>query len=87
MRDYIQFVLLFQKKRKRKDPDDGFVIQESSTSGVRASTDFSLRTIDASDVFFNRNPRFISTCSASASTVSVRTELPHNLNVVIKSIL
>ena len=64
-----------------KDPNDGFVIQESSTTGVRASTDFSIRTIDASDVFYNRNPRFISTCSASGTTVTIRTELPHNLNV------
>ena len=78
---YTVRVVVPKEAANAKDPDDGFVIQESSTSGVRASTDFSLRTIDASDVFFNRNPRFISTCSASASTVSVRTELPHNLNV------
>jgi hypothetical protein len=78
---YTVRVVVPKEAANAKDPDDGFVIQESSTSGARASTDFSLRTIDASDVFFNRNPRFISTCSASASTVSVRTELPHNLNV------
>ena len=48
---------------------------------MRASSDFSIRTIDASDVFFDRNPRFISTCSASGTTVTIRTELPHNLNV------
>ena len=64
-----------------KDPNDGFVLQESSTTGARANTDFSISTIDADDVFFQRNPRFISTCSASGSTVSIRTELPHNLNV------
>ena len=78
---YTVRVVVPKEAANAKDPDDGFVIQESSTSGARASTDFSLRTIDASDVFYNRNPRFISTCSASASTVSVRTELPHNLNV------
>jgi len=81
---YTVRVVVPKEAANAKDPDDGFVIQESSTSGVRASTDFSLRTIDASDVFFNRNPRFISTCSASATTVSVRTELPHNLNVADK---
>ena len=78
---YTVRVVVPKEAANAKDPDDGFVLQESSTTGVRASTDFSLRTIDATDVFFDRNPRFISTCSASASTVSVRTELPHNLNV------
>ena len=78
---YTVRVVVPKEAANAKDPDDGFVIQESSTSGARASTDFSLRTIDASDVFYNRNPRFISTCSASSTTVSVRTELPHNLNV------
>jgi hypothetical protein len=78
---YTVRVVVPKEAANAKDPDDGFVIQESSTSGARASTDFSLRTIDASDVFYNRNPRFISTCSSSSTTVSVRTELPHNLNV------
>ena len=78
---YTVRVVVPKEAPNAKDPNDGFVIQESSTTGVRASTDFSLRTIDASDVFFDRNPRFISTCSASGSTVTVRTELPHNLNV------
>ena len=78
---YTVRVVVPKEAANAKDPDDGFVIQESSTSGARASTDFSLRTIDASDVFFNRNPRFISTCSSSSTTVSVRTELPHNLNI------
>ena len=78
---YTVRVVVPKEAPNAKDPNDGFVIQESSTTGVRASTDFSLRTIDASDVFFDRNPRFISTCSAAGSTVTVRTELPHNLNV------
>jgi len=78
---YTVRVVVPKEASNAKDPNDGFVIQESSTTGVRASTDFSIRDIDATDVFFNRNPRFISTCSASGSTVTVRTELPHNLNV------
>ena len=80
-RIYTVRVVVPKEAANAKDPNDGFVIQESSSSGVRASTDFSLRTIDASDVFYNRNPRFISTCSASGTTVTIRTELPHNLNV------
>ena len=81
---YTVRVVVPKEASNAKDPNDGFVLQESSTTGVRASTDFSIRTIDATDVFFDRNPRFISTCSASSSTVTVRTELPHNLNVTDK---
>ena len=80
-RIYTVRVVVPKEAANAKDPNDGFVIQESSTTGVRASTDFSQGTIDATDVFFDRNPRFISTCSASGSTVTIRTEIPHNLNV------
>ena len=78
---YTVRVVVPKESANAKDPNDGFVLQESSTTGARANTDFSISTIDADDVFFERNPRFISTCSASGSTVSVRTEVPHNLNV------
>ena len=78
---YTVRVVVPKEAANAKDPNDGFVIQESSSTGATANTDFSASTITASDVFFERNPRFISTCSASGSTVSVRTELPHNLNV------
>ena len=33
------------------------------------------------DFEYNRNPRFISTCSHSTNTSTVITELPHNLDV------
>ncbi len=78
---YTVRVVVPKEAANAKDPNDGFVIQESSSTGARANTDFSASTITASDVFFNRNPRFISTCSSSGGTVSVRTELPHDLNV------
>ena len=78
---YTVRVVVPKEAANAKDPNDGFVLQESSSTGARANTDFSDSTIDASDVFFERNPRFISTCSASSSTVSVRTDLPHNLKV------
>ena len=73
-----------------KNPEEGFVIQESSTTGVRANSDFTLETISTSDYDYNRNPRFISTCSVSASTVTVVAELPHGLsvgnNVVVRNV-
>ena len=46
-----------------KTPESGFIIQESSTTGVRDSADFSLSSIDHNDYEYNKNPRFISTCS------------------------
>ena len=64
-----------------KNPEEGFIIQESSSSGVRASSDFILSTISESDYDYKRNPRFISTCSVSSSTITVISELPHDLNV------
>jgi hypothetical protein len=66
-----------------KNPEDGFVIQESSSTGIRSDTDPILSTLTASDYEYNRNPRFISTCSYNSltSTVTVISELPHNLQV------
>jgi len=74
-------VVVPQEATNAKDPTEGFIIQESSSTGVRATTDFAKTSLDASDFAYDRNPRFISTCSATSTTVSVRTELPHNLNV------
>jgi len=65
-----------------KTPGNGFVIQESSSTGYRGidNTDFLKSTITAADDYdYNRNPRFIATCTFSSSTATVRTELPHNL--------
>jgi hypothetical protein len=64
-----------------KNPEDGFVIQESSSTGYRNNSDFSLSSLTESDYEYNRNSRFISTCSRASSTVTVISELPHNLQV------
>ena len=64
-----------------KNPEDGFVIQESSSTGIRSDTDINLSSLSKSDYEYNRNPRFISTCSRASSTVTVISELPHNLQV------
>ena len=64
-----------------KNPEDGFVIQESSSTGIRSDTDINLSSISTSDYEYNRNPRFISNCSRASSTVTVISELPHNLQV------
>ena len=64
-----------------KEPEEGFVIQESSTTSLRSDADFTATSITTSDPDFNRNPRFISTCSTSSSTVTVISEIPHNIKV------
>jgi len=74
-------VVIPKESTNTKNPEEGFVIQESSTTGVRSDTDFTLTSIDSEDFDYNRNPRFISTCSVSSSTVTVVSELPHDLNV------
>jgi len=73
-----------------KDPGDGFIIQESSTTGALTNAEFSLTSITASDASYQRNPGFISTCTFSSPTITVTTEQPHRLNqgdrVLIKNV-
>ena len=70
-----------------KNPEEGFIIQESSSTGYRNNSDFNLGSLTSSDYDFNRNPRFISTCSVSSSTVTVIAEQPHDLDVGDKIIV
>ena len=73
-----------------KTPEPGFIIQESSTTGFGTDGDFTRTTISSSDYNFSRNPRFISTCSFATNTVTVISELPHNLtlgdSVIIRNV-
>jgi len=63
-----------------KNPENGFIIQESSTTGAREG-DFSLSTLTSSNYNYNKNPRFIAKCTRSSSTVTIISELAHNLQV------
>jgi len=74
-------VVVPKELQNAKTPENGFVIQESSSTGVRGTdgSDFTLSGITTSEYDYNRNPRFISTCSFSNPTATVVTELPHNL--------
>jgi len=73
-----------------KDPETGFIIQTSSSTGARNNADFTRVSIATTDYGYNKNPRFISTCSVASNTVTVISELPHNLQtgdlVAIKSV-
>ena len=66
-----------------RDPGDGFVLQESSFTNVRSNSDFSLTSISNADYTFDRNPRFITTCTYNivSAIVTVLTDRPHNLKV------
>jgi len=64
-----------------KNPEPGFVIQESSTTGVRTDSDFTATSITTSDYDFKRNYRFIANATVASSTVTITSEKAHNLNV------
>ena len=50
-----------------KNPEEGFILQESGSTAARTNADFSLATIDSSDYDYKRNHRFISTCTEAVS--------------------
>ena len=85
-------VVIPKELENARDPSDGFIIQESSTTGARTNSDFTLTSITNSDYLYNRNPRFISKCSfdSISKIITVVTDLPHNLStgnqVVIKNV-
>ena len=66
-----------------RDPIEGFVLQDSSSTNVTANTDFAKGSITANDYEFDRNTRFISmlTFDSGLSKVTVRSDKPHNVNV------
>ena len=66
-----------------RDPVPGFVLQDSSITNVREVTDFTATTITEQDYDFDRNNRFISTCTHSNATnlISIRSDKPHELKV------
>ena len=64
-----------------KNPEDSFIIQDSSSTGARKNSDFTETSITSADWDYDRNPRFISTCTQTSNVVTVLTDLPHDLNV------
>ena len=66
-----------------RDPTDGFVLQDSSSTNVLANSDFSKTSITSSDYGFDRNTRFISmaTFDATDQKAQIRSDKPHNVNV------
>jgi len=69
-----------------KKPENGFVLQESSTTGI-----INKSSLVRGDYDYNKNPRLIAKCTYNgSSTVTVISELPHNLqnndSVIIKNV-
>ena len=64
-----------------RDPVNGFVLQDSSSVNVRETSDFNLTNITTADYDFDRNPRFITTCTYDngANLITIRSDKTHNL--------
>ena len=76
-----------------RDPNDSFVIQDSSSTNSRFNADFTRVSIGATDYDFNRNLRFISNIEFNSTTkiVTVRSDKSHNLNageqIIVQNII
>jgi len=77
-----------------REPVSGFVLQDSSSVNVRFNSDFNKTSISlvadpsnnitANEYDFDRNTRFISSCtytSGTPGTITIRSDKPHNLKV------
>tara|TARA_Y100001968_G_scaffold9233_1_gene7793 strand:- start:6954 stop:12728 length:5775 start_codon:yes stop_codon:yes gene_type:complete len=75
-----------------RDPNDSFILQESSSTNVRDNSDFNTVSIGSSEYDFNRNPKFISYLDYNATTkiVTIRADKSHNLNageqIIVKNV-
>ena len=74
-------VVVPKESTNAKNPEEGFIVQESSSTGITSTNAFDFTSITQSDVAFKRNYRFISTCSELSDTVTVVTVAPHDLKV------
>ena len=54
MRNFIELELLFQKNSNCKEPEEGFVLQESSSTSARSNSDFTATSITSNDVDFDK---------------------------------
>tara|TARA_B100001109_G_scaffold60125_1_gene48828 strand:- start:5357 stop:10618 length:5262 start_codon:yes stop_codon:yes gene_type:complete len=64
-----------------RDPVQGFVLQNTGSTGFAKTSDITATSITAKDHDFKRKYSFIATCSELSDTVTVRAELPHNVRV------
>ena len=74
-------VVVPKESDSAKNPEEGFIVQESSTTGIRSDISPILQNIDGNDYEYKRNYRFISTCSESSDIVTMVSVAPHDLEV------
>jgi len=74
-------VVIPKESVNAKNPENSFIIQQSSSTGYRNNTDANASTITKTDYDYNRNLSLIANCVRVNTTVTVTTELPHNLQV------
>ena len=83
-------VVIPKELQNGKNPENSFVIQETSSTGYRNNNDPNLSTITSSDYNYNRNLSLIAKCTRASSTVTIISELPHKLHtgdsVIIKNV-
>ena len=79
--------------RNARDPQDSFIIQESSSTNVRNDADHTRTVLTSADYDYNRNTKFISHIDFNVSTkiVTVRSDKSHNLNagdqIIVKNVV
>ena len=67
-----------------KDPTDGFILQDSSSTNVVSDAEFTKSEINTSNYDFDRNTRFIAQASFTSgppARVTLRSDKVHNVNV------
>ena len=74
-------VVVPKESDSAKNPEEGFIVQESSTTGIRSDISPILQNIDSNDYEYKRNYRFISTCSEASDIVTMVSVAPHDLEV------
>ena len=77
-------VVIPKESSDAKNPENGFIIQESSSTGVSTDTEFTQTTpLTEYDYGFEKNPSFISTCfyDSTVGIASIRTDHPHTLDI------
>jgi len=87
-------VVIPKELQNAKNPENSFVIQESSSTGFRNDNDPGRSTLVVADYDYNKNLSLIAKCTSTGTapscTVTIISELPHNLHtgdiVIIKNV-
>jgi hypothetical protein len=87
---YKMRVVIPKETVNARDPVVGFVLQDSGLTAALNNTEFNKTTLTSSDYSYERNPRYITRASVDGITVTIISDLPHNLKtndiVIVKGI-